>query len=312
MSHHFTRNIINVKDILEQKLYTNNQNDLLSDDEEVYVRNVNWYEPITGAVRSINNILPDRVNGDKSGNFDLIYQYVEEGLVYFEGDTIILESTKIDDFPLLLVFYEDAISADNTAILDLKNANSEYIIANAGMSKDSANMILTQMKLTLLNNVLTIKSNILKNWNGSIDESDENNTTSNVGLITDTDMTLNENITIRKVIGLRDLTYDKPTHKFSIRRFLDGVEQENLLDWEYEEGYVVGKTIYEYQSFTDVTGVFDRYEITGTTEYTVTPVIDSEDGEIFITNITIQNQDVDQCEYYVSESKKKTKKGNKK
>ncbi|MDN6612547.1 MAG: hypothetical protein L0L09_13470, partial [Staphylococcus equorum] len=59
MAKRFTRNIRSVENIEKQPKNTNEQNDLLSDDKEVYVRNQGKYEKITGNVEKVNNKEPD-------------------------------------------------------------------------------------------------------------------------------------------------------------------------------------------------------------------------------------------------------------
>jgi len=66
MAKRFTRNIRSVENIEKQPKYTNEQNDLLSDDKEVYIRNQGKYEKITGNVEKVNNKEPD-----DSGNVEI-------------------------------------------------------------------------------------------------------------------------------------------------------------------------------------------------------------------------------------------------
>lgn len=66
MAKRFTRNIRSIESIEKQPKYTNEQNDLLSDDKHVYVRNQGKYEKITGNVEKVNNKEPD-----DSGNVEI-------------------------------------------------------------------------------------------------------------------------------------------------------------------------------------------------------------------------------------------------
>ncbi|MDN6162548.1 MAG: hypothetical protein L0I79_07230, partial [Atopostipes sp.] len=66
MAKRFTRNIRSIEDIDKQSKSTNEQNDLLSDKKDVYVRNQNKYEKITGGVHQVNNKTPD-----DSGNVEI-------------------------------------------------------------------------------------------------------------------------------------------------------------------------------------------------------------------------------------------------
>lgn len=59
MAKRFTRNIRSIKNIEKQPKYTNKQNDLLSDKKDVYVRNQDKYEKITGGVKEVNGETPD-------------------------------------------------------------------------------------------------------------------------------------------------------------------------------------------------------------------------------------------------------------
>lgn len=59
MAKRFTRNIRSIKDIEKQPKETNEQNDLLSDEKNVYVRNQDKYEQITGGVKEVNGETPD-------------------------------------------------------------------------------------------------------------------------------------------------------------------------------------------------------------------------------------------------------------
>ena len=63
MSDNFTRNIKGVKEISKQSLSTNQQNDLLSDNKDVYVRNGEKYERLTGSVKSVNGAIPNENGG---------------------------------------------------------------------------------------------------------------------------------------------------------------------------------------------------------------------------------------------------------
>ena len=95
MSKRFTRNIRLIEDIDKQPKSTNEQNDLLSDKKDVYVRNQNKYEKITGGVHQVNNKTPDdqgnveidtgvhKVNGkdpDEQGNIE-----VDTGVMQVNG-----------------------------------------------------------------------------------------------------------------------------------------------------------------------------------------------------------------------------------
>ena len=86
MAKRFTRNIRSIKDIEKQPKNTNQQNDLLSDDKHVYIRNKDKYENLTNSVKSVNqktidekgNVEVDtgvmQVNGkdpDNKGNVDI-------------------------------------------------------------------------------------------------------------------------------------------------------------------------------------------------------------------------------------------------
>ncbi|MDN6599509.1 MAG: hypothetical protein L0L13_09705 [Tetragenococcus koreensis] len=55
MSKRFTRNIRSIENIEKQPKYTNEQNDLLSDDKHVYIRNKDKYENLTNSVKSVND-----------------------------------------------------------------------------------------------------------------------------------------------------------------------------------------------------------------------------------------------------------------
>ena len=103
MAKRITRNIRSIEDIEKQPKYTNKQNDLLSDDKDVYVRNQDKYEQITGGVKEVNgngsndqgNVEVDtgvmQVNGkdpDEQGNIELAYkQYTDDKISSSEKKT---------------------------------------------------------------------------------------------------------------------------------------------------------------------------------------------------------------------------------
>lgn len=86
MAKRFTRNIRSIKDIEKQPKNTNQQNDLLSDDKHVYVRNKDQYEQITGGVKEVNGETPD-----ENGNVDL-------QLKDFTGQEKLVRKNQLEEF----------------------------------------------------------------------------------------------------------------------------------------------------------------------------------------------------------------------
>lgn len=66
MAKRFTRNIRSIENIEKQPKYTNQQNDLLSDDKHVYVRNKDEYHNLTNSVKSVND-----ETIDENGNVEI-------------------------------------------------------------------------------------------------------------------------------------------------------------------------------------------------------------------------------------------------
>lgn len=103
MSNRFTRNIQNVGEIQNLPLYTNDQNDLISTDNMVYVRHNNAYEPIlnkgvlgTGLtpedVERIKGIIDDKFKGYTEGaikelNNDKVTE-LEQSILNLIGDRL--------------------------------------------------------------------------------------------------------------------------------------------------------------------------------------------------------------------------------
>ncbi|BCZ76241.1 BppU family phage baseplate upper protein [Tetragenococcus phage phiWJ7] len=85
MAKRITRNIRSIKDIEKQPKYTNKQNDLLSDEKDVYVRNKDQYEQITGGVKEVNGETPD-----ENGNVNL-------QLKDFAGQEKIVRKSQLDE-----------------------------------------------------------------------------------------------------------------------------------------------------------------------------------------------------------------------
>lgn len=113
MSNKFTRNITNIKNVNEQGLETNNQNDLLSQtDGSVFVRTLDLYHNLTDNIKSINgNIvtmndgnklnLPISLGGvykEKDGTKTITYSY--------EGDVASVYSLCIEDICVNGVYSE--------------------------------------------------------------------------------------------------------------------------------------------------------------------------------------------------------------
>lgn len=66
MSNKFTRNITNIKNVNEQGLETNNQNDLLSqEDGNVFVRTLDYYHNLTDNIKNINGNTVTMNDGNK-------------------------------------------------------------------------------------------------------------------------------------------------------------------------------------------------------------------------------------------------------
>jgi len=150
MAKRFTRNIRSIEDIEKQPKYTNEQNDLLSDKKDVYVRNQNKYEKITGGVHQVNNKTPDdsgnveidtgvmQVNGkdpDEQGNID-----VDSGVktvANVEPDkngNVNLKMKNIEDINLYVKHSEldealdEALDEIETGTLDLSGyATEDYV-----------------------------------------------------------------------------------------------------------------------------------------------------------------------------------------
>lgn len=65
MSNKFTRNITNIKNVLKQGLETNNQNDLLSqNDGNVFIRTLKRYHGLTDNIKEINGVNTDMIKQD--------------------------------------------------------------------------------------------------------------------------------------------------------------------------------------------------------------------------------------------------------
>lgn len=103
MSNRFTRNIQNVQEIENLPLYTNDQNDLVSTKEMVYVRHNNAYEPILNKgvlgsgltpedINRINGLIDDKFKGNTEGaikelNNDEITE-LEQAILNLIGDKL--------------------------------------------------------------------------------------------------------------------------------------------------------------------------------------------------------------------------------
>lgn len=88
MSNRFTRNIQNVEEIQNLPLYTNDQNDLISTDNMVYVRHNNAYEPILNKGVLGTGLTPEDVNKINSIIDERFKGYTQDAIKELNNDTI--------------------------------------------------------------------------------------------------------------------------------------------------------------------------------------------------------------------------------
>lgn len=246
MSNRFTRNIQNVGDIQNLPLYTNDQNDLISTDNMVYVRHNNAYEPIlnkgvlgTGLtpedVERIKGIIDDKFKGYTEGaikelNNDEVTE-LEQSILNLIGDR--LGSLKFDQDGFKTSLNEVLKRLEQSEIADVQNLQREieYIFDenNKSTSKkiDEVKSELSQM----IDEKVQSQSTPVENNNFIVDTIDTINLDDNSRL------TLTKDIYTDKEISAEDLKLYELNYG-EVLQTITGVKTDNL---EYE-----GKTLYSY------------------------------------------------------------------
>ncbi|BDU78949.1 BppU family phage baseplate upper protein [Tetragenococcus phage phiYA5_2] len=172
MAKRLTRNIRSIKDIEKQPKYTNKQNDLLSDDKHVYVRNKDQYVQITGGVKEVNGETPDE-NGnvnlqtndhnllpgtsDEWETYEWETSYGWEGVEYSLeelglkiGDTItfskLLDNT-MDDVDLKIWVQINFVDANGETLSNMRTSSIEsgqrgYVKGTEKIPDDTADLLI--------------------------------------------------------------------------------------------------------------------------------------------------------------------------
>lgn len=247
MSNRFTRNIQNVGEIQNLPLYTNDQNDLISTDNMVYVRHNNAYEPIlnkgvlgTGLtpedVERINGLIDDKFKGYTEGaikelNNDKVTE-LEQSILNLIGDR--LGGLKFDQDGFKTSLNEVLKRLELSEIADVQNLQREidYIFDenNKSTSKkiDEVKSELSQM----IDEKVQSQSTPVENDNFIIDTVDKLNLDNNNRI------TLYKDIYTDKEISAEDLKLHELNYGEVIQT-ITGIKNDNL---EYN-----GNTLYSYR-----------------------------------------------------------------
>jgi len=154
MSNRFTRNIQNVENIQNLPLYTNDQNDLVSTKDMVYVRHNNAYEPILNKgvlgsgltpedVDRINGLIDDKFKGYTEGAIkelnDNDITELEQGILNLIADR--LGGLKFDQDGFKTSLNEVLKTLEQSEIADVQNLQREIEYAFDENNKSTSKKI---------------------------------------------------------------------------------------------------------------------------------------------------------------------------
>lgn len=246
MSNRFTRNIQNVDNVQELPLYTNDQNDLVSTKDMVYVRHNNAYEPILNKgvlgsgltpedIDRINGLIDDKFKGYTEGaikelNNDEITE-LEQSILNLIGDRLGGLKFDQDGFKTSLNEVLKKLQLDEIADVQNLQREIEYIFDenNKSTSKkiDEVKSELSQM----IDEKVQSQSTPVENNNFIVDTIDT------INLYDNNRLTLTKDIYTDKEISAEDLKLYELNYG-EVLQTITGVKTDNL---EYE-----GKTLYSY------------------------------------------------------------------
>lgn len=116
MGKRITRTITNIKEILQQKFYTNNIGDILSDDKDMYIHakdgKVDYYHCLTDNLKTITTNTPSRLKINKVNKNTAKIDFIDKNLTTETPE--ILEIKKLSDVETQINFIGNITFEDYT------------------------------------------------------------------------------------------------------------------------------------------------------------------------------------------------------
>ena len=120
MAKRFTRTITNIKEILQQKFYTNNIGDILSDNKDMYIHTkdglVHYYHCLTDNLKTITTNTPSRLKINKVNKNTANIDFIDKNLTTETPES--LEIKKVSDVETQINFIGKSGSVDNRLKLE--------------------------------------------------------------------------------------------------------------------------------------------------------------------------------------------------
>ena len=150
MAKRFTRTITNIKEILQQKFYTNNIGDILSDNKDMYIHakdgQGHYYHCLTDNLKTITTNTPSRLNIDKVNKNTAKIDFIDKNLTTETPES--LEIKKLSDVETQINFIgatglDSALKLEDYTIELHKYLTEESILNNTPVIENLTKSLLT-------------------------------------------------------------------------------------------------------------------------------------------------------------------------
>ena len=150
MAKRFTRTITNIKEIFQQKFYTNNIGDILSDNKDMYIHakdgQGHYYHCLTDNLKTITTNTPSRLNIDRVNKNTTKIDFIDKNLTTETPES--LEIKKLSDVETQINFIaatglDSALKLEDYTIELHKYLKEESILNNTPVIEKQTKRLLT-------------------------------------------------------------------------------------------------------------------------------------------------------------------------
>ena len=150
MAKRFTRTITNIKEIFQQKFYTNNIGDILSDNKDMYIHakdgQGHYYHCLTDNLKTITTNTPSRLNIDRVNKNTTKIDFIDKNLTTETPES--LEIKKLSDVETQINFIgatglDSALKLEDYTIELHKYLTEESILNNTPVIEKQTKRLLT-------------------------------------------------------------------------------------------------------------------------------------------------------------------------
>ena len=147
MGKRFTRTITNIKEILQQKFYTNNVGDILSDNKDMYIHAndgvLHEYHCLTDNIKTITTNTPSRLNIDKVNKNTAKIDFIDKKLTTATPESLEIKKLSVDETQINFIGVPSGLKVEDYTIIIHKYLTSESITNNTPVIENISKSVLT-------------------------------------------------------------------------------------------------------------------------------------------------------------------------